>query len=213
MTAKKKRNAIDWVGGIVPPPVYVAGGGEPFQPSALTWLGIEGLVVGFDVDWRDALIVRVGESLQRAIDRPMAGPSQAPTRVHVDSPKIAETLRHGHPGIEFACAPTPEIDQEFAATIEKMEAEAVKEASYLTASVRPDVTAGFLGAAAELFQAEPWTTVPSHEASLSVTVDSGCGRGRHPATPDGEPSHPCRGPGARPGPGAQGGEASACRVG
>jgi hypothetical protein len=170
MSARKKRTEIEWVGGIVAMPAYITCEGEPYRPETLFWLGTEGAVLGHAVGKPGELVELACESLRSTIEQPMWGPPHAPDRVRVASPELAQALRAGQSRIEVVCAPTPEIDAVFAAMRERMNDDAETEQSYLSPDVGPAAIAAFFRAAAALFRAKPWKTVPSDQSLFSVSI-------------------------------------------
>ncbi|MEZ4364378.1 MAG: hypothetical protein R3B48_29655, partial [Kofleriaceae bacterium] len=104
------------------------------------------------------------------IERPMVGPPHAPDRVRVASLELAVTLRAGQPGMEVVIAATPEIDAVFAAMRQGMSGQG-RERSYLSPEVGPAAVASFFRAAAALFRAKPWETVPSDHSLFSVSIE------------------------------------------
>lgn len=171
MAARKKRNGVQWVGGFGAMPAYVTGEGEPYRPEALVWLNAQGAVLGSTVAKPGELLDQACESLQGTIERPLFGHAHAPTKVRVASPQLAATLRAGHPTIDFVGVPTPEIDALFATMREKMGEDAELEQSYLAPDIDPDAVAALFRAAARLFRAQPWLTVPSDQSLFSVTIE------------------------------------------
>ncbi|MEO7734507.1 MAG: hypothetical protein ABIY55_26360, partial [Kofleriaceae bacterium] len=91
--------------------------------------------------------------------------------VRVASPELAEALRAGHAGIDVVCVPTPEIDAVLAAMREKLNEEGETEQSYLSPELGPAAIAAFFHAAAALFRATPWKTVPSDHSLFSITIE------------------------------------------
>jgi hypothetical protein len=134
-------------------------------------MGAEGAVLGHTVGKPGELVGLVSESLRNTIERPMFGQPHAPQRVRVASPELAEAVRAGHSGIEVVCAPTPEIDAVFAAMRERMNEDAETEQSYLSPDIGPAAIAAFFRAAAELYRAKPWKSVPSDQSLFSVTIE------------------------------------------
>lgn len=170
MTARKKRTGIEWVGGLVSMPAFVTGEGAPYRPETLFWMGAEGAVLGHALGKPGELLGLASESLRRTIERPMFGRPHAPDRVRVASPELAEALRAGQSGVEVVCAPTPEIDAVLVAMREGMNDDAETEQSYLSPDVGPAAIAAFFRAAAALFRAKPWKTVPSDQSLFSVSI-------------------------------------------
>ncbi len=171
MAAKKKKTGIEWVGGLVSMPAYVTGEGEPYRPEMILWLGAEGAVIGNTMGKPGELLGHAAESLQSTIERPVFGKPHVPARVRVASSELAEALRAAHGAIEVICAPTPEIDDVLAAMREHMNEAGETEQTYLSPDIGPDAIGAFFRAAAGLFRAQPWKTVPSDQSLLSVTID------------------------------------------
>jgi hypothetical protein len=171
MAARRQRSGVEWVGGVITMPAYVSGEGEPYRPDVLLWLGADGVILGSVVARPDELLGQASASLQEAIERPLAGRAHRPTRVRVASRELAEALRAGHPGIELVHAPTPEIDAVLAAMRAKLAEDNDSEPSYLSPEVGPEAMARLFRAAAALFRAKPWQTVPSGQSLLSVTIE------------------------------------------
>lgn len=170
MAPKKKRTSVEWVGGIVVLPAYVTGEGEPYRPEALFWMSTEGAVLGHVVGKEGEVLGQACESFAATIEHPMVGRPHRPDRVRVATPELALVLRAGHPGIEIVCAPTPELEAILAAMRAQMHEEAETEQSYLSSDVGPDALAAFFRAAAMLYRAQPWKTVPSDHYLLSVSI-------------------------------------------
>jgi hypothetical protein len=169
--ARRKREGIEWVGGMISMPAYVTGEGAPYRPVTLLWMGAEGAVLGHAMGKPDELVGLACESLRSIIEQPMFGRPHAPDRVRVASPQLAEALRAGHPEIEVVCAPTPEIDLVFDAMRARMSEDAELEQSYLSPEVSPAAIAAFFRAAAALFRAKPWQIVPGDQSLFSVTIE------------------------------------------
>jgi hypothetical protein len=171
MAAGKKRTEIDWVGGIVALPAYVTGEGAPYRPETLFWMSAEGAVLGHTVGKPGELVELACESLRTTIAHPVFGRPHAPDRVRVASPKLAEALRAGQPDLQVVCAPTPEIDALLAAMREGMSDDAKIKQSYLSSDMGPGAVGAFFRAAAALFRAKPWKTVPSDQSLFSVSIE------------------------------------------
>jgi predicted pyridoxine 5'-phosphate oxidase superfamily flavin-nucleotide-binding protein len=171
MAARKKRTGIEWVGGIVAMPAYVTDEGEPYRPDALFWMSTDCTVLGHTMGKPGKLVELACESLRSTIAQPMFGRPHAPDRVRVASPALAEALRAGQPDLEVVCAPTPEIDALFVAMRERMLERAETEESYLAPDIGPAAVAAFFRAAAALFRAKPWKTVPSDQSLFSVSIE------------------------------------------
>lgn len=151
-------------------PAYVNDGEERYRPEILLWMNFEGAILGSQVAKPGELLPMACEGLQRAMEAPMIGRPHTPKRVRVASPKLAEVLRAGHPGLDIVCAPTPELDQVIDALCEQMGEAAVQ--SYLSPDVGPEAVASFFRAAAGLFRAKPWKVVPSDQLPISVSIET-----------------------------------------
>lgn len=171
MAATKKRSGVEWVGGMLTMPAYVTGEGEPYRPETILWIDGESAVLGHAVGRPGESLELACESLRQTIAQPMVGRPHTPDRVRVASPDLAAALRAGQPEIEVVCAPTPEIDAIVAALRERLNDAAETEQSYLSPDVSPAAMAAFFRAAAALFRAKPWKTVPSDLNLFSVSIE------------------------------------------
>jgi hypothetical protein len=170
MANSKRQTGIEWIGGLVMLPGFVTGEGEPYRPEALLWVDGEGSVIGMHVDKPGAALGHAAASLRETMQRPMWGRPQVPTRVRVAKPELAAALREQHPGIEFLCAPTPEIDTVLAAMDADMAERAPGERSYLAPDVTADMVAALFQAAATLYRTQPWAAVPG-DACIAVSIE------------------------------------------
>lgn len=159
------------MGGLAALPAHVTGEGEPYRPETLVWMSAERAVLGHSVGRPDELLAQACESLRSTIEQPALGRPHAPERVRVASQALAEVLRAGQSAIEVVCAPTPEIDAFFSVMHEHLNNRAEAEPSYLSSGVSPAAAAAFFRAAAALFRAKPWKTVPSDQSLFSVTIE------------------------------------------
>jgi len=118
----------------------------------------------------DELIAKARSSLQSAIENPIIGQPERPTRVRVPTEELAEELRGGFPDIEFVCAPVPEL-VEILQIINHLTASSettglASLASFLT----EQLMLGFFQAIAALFRAAPWKYVISEQAFFYITI-------------------------------------------
>ncbi|MGE0386986.1 MAG: hypothetical protein AB7Q97_19860 [Gammaproteobacteria bacterium] len=172
MARKRKHSGIEWVGGLVSMPAYVTGEGEPYRPEALFWLDADGLIVGQLSGRPGEVLGMAAGHLRSTIAQPLAGRSGRPARVRVASPDLARALRAEHAGMAIVCAPTPEIDEMFAALREYLGDEGGSDASYLTPGIAPEAVAALFRAAAVLYRVQPWKIVPNDQSLISVTIDA-----------------------------------------
>lgn len=142
-TGSRKTPDIEWTGGTVVLPAYVAGEGEPYRPEVLLWVGSDGAILGSTVAKPAELLPRASESLQTAIEQPMFGKPHAPTRIRVASAELANALRAGHPGLDVVCAPTPEMAEMLAMMREQMAEGGGLEPSYLSPETSPQAMGRF----------------------------------------------------------------------
>lgn len=170
MTTQKK-TGVEWVGAIISTPAYVTGEGDPYRPELILWMGPNRTVLGTELEKPGELLGRACESLRNTMVRPLIGRPHVPERVRVASPQLAEALRAGHPEIEIVLAPTPEIDELLEGMRESMHEGAAEEQTFLGPGIEPDAMAAFFRAAAALYRAKPWKTVPSDESLFSVTIE------------------------------------------
>jgi len=160
------------VGGVFSLPAYVTGEDGPYRPEALVWMGASGAVLGHRVEKPGQALRVAAESLRHTIDRPMVGEPHAPDSVRVASRALASALQAGLPDVEIVCAPTPELDDLAASMRADMNPSEAGMETYITPEVGPEANASLFSAAAALFRAEPWKTVPSDECLFSVTIES-----------------------------------------
>jgi hypothetical protein len=159
----------EWIGGIVSLPLSVTGEGRRYRPQSILWLEVNGPIRGHRTTRPGEALACAGESLQEAIERPLAGAPGAPARVRVASPELAEALRRSHPTLDVVLAPTPELD-DLMAELRARAAEDAPPPSYLSSGAAPAQLASFFAAAAALFRARPWAEMVEEESVLSVHV-------------------------------------------
>lgn len=164
----------EWIGALVTFPSYVTGEGAPFKPTAVMWLEPE---TGWIVD---SQLVRPEEALPRAAGlfhlatrEPQAGDPRKPARVRVSDEVLAHALRGSLGDTEVIVAPTPEVDDVVAsltAHLEQRDRDDAESATYLGPDLEPADVASVFGAAAQLYRAQPWQSVPA-DSFISVTCD------------------------------------------
>lgn len=170
--APKKYTPGEWVGGVSLMPSYVGEEGEPYRPLVMVWMEAGGLVRGSDVAKPGEFLARISSSFQSAMDQPVAGTPQRPTRVRIASREMAEELRARHPTLEVICAPTPELDAVFERMFEALQSRGESEQTYLAAGVDAAGIASFFKTAAALYRAQPWLNVPDEECIFSLTIEA-----------------------------------------
>jgi hypothetical protein len=166
------RAPIEWVGGFISIPSYVTEEGEPYRPEVLVWLGETGAILGSTMGRPGDTIEVAGASLREAIERPVWGDPQRPERVRVASPELAAALRAAYRDIEVVCAPTPELDEVADGLRKHIARGGEVEASYLSKAIGPDAMGALFRAAAGLFRARPWKTVPDDDCLFAVTIEA-----------------------------------------
>jgi uncharacterized tellurite resistance protein B-like protein len=165
-----KRTRSEWIGGVISVPAYVCDDGAPYRPEVLFWLDAKGAVLSSQVSKPGTLLALAAESLRSTIERPQFGSAHEPACVRVASLELASLLRAAFPAIEFVYAPTPELDALLALMRERFDVDAAHAQSYLAASADPQRMAAFFQAAAGLFRAAPWQSVPSDQNLFFVTI-------------------------------------------
>jgi hypothetical protein len=176
--ARKKRVAgrqIEWVGGLVSLPAYVTGEDDgPYRPETLLWLIPDGPVLGTTTFKPGEAAAHLVDHFHETTRKPMLGPAHVPSRVRVDSPELASTLRAELGSTtDVICGPTPEIDAVVASMREHLDARDTSEPpTHLGPGITPDAMMSFFRATARLFRAAPWNVVPDDVSVLRVTIDS-----------------------------------------
>lgn len=163
---------VEWVGGLIKVPAYVAGDGEPYRPEALFYLDEHGVVLHSQVAKSELLLSAAAQSLRDTIGQPLFGHKRAPTAIRVASAELARELQAGCPELEVQCAPTPELDALMHALRDKFAQRSDQEHSYLAAGANARAMASFFDAAADLFRAAPWRAITSDQNLLGVSIEA-----------------------------------------
>jgi hypothetical protein len=165
----------EWIGGIVPLPVYVMDGATaPYRPEALIWMTPDQVVLGMTaVDPKTLADIAVANFLETT-QRPLVGRPRVPTRVRVAEDELASALRATlPPSTRVVCAPTPELDAVAPAIGEFFETtQPETDFSYLTPDVTPEAIAALFEAAARLYRVAPWELPLENAGTLIVSVDA-----------------------------------------
>jgi hypothetical protein len=172
MTASTPGTEVEWLGGLLKVPAYIAGDGEPYRPQALFFLDENGVVLHSQLARSELLLSAAAQSLRDTIGLPLFGHKRAPTAIRVASAALARELKAGCPELEVRCVPTPELDALMSALREKFEQRSEQEHSYLAAGASAPAMASFFDAAADLFRAAPWCAITSDHHLLSVSIES-----------------------------------------
>ena len=160
----------EWIGGFVASPGYVTGEGDPYQPILVAWMNAEQLVVGMAVSRPDDLEKDLVASLHKAISKPMAGTPVTPDRIRIADPALISHLHNAFPGIEFIQAPTPELDEIGNSMRESMGVGSNPAPTYLESGAEPAAVGEMFRAAAELYRAAPWETIPHDQCLIGVSI-------------------------------------------
>lgn len=163
---------VEWVGGLIKVPAYVAGEGEPYRPEALFFLDEHGVVLHSQVARSELLLSAAAQSLKDTIGQPLFGHKRSPTAIRVASPELARELKAGCPELEVQCAPTPELDALMIAVRDKFAQRSDQEQSYLAAGANARGMASFFDAAADLYRAAPWQSITSDQHLLGVSIEA-----------------------------------------
>jgi|GEM_PF-3082973 len=172
MTASSPGKVVEWLGGLIKVPAYVAGDEEPYRPEALFLLDENGVVLCSQVARADLLLSAAGQSLRDTIGQPLFGHKRTPTAIRVASAALARELQAACPELEVVCAPTPELDALMLALREKFAQRSDQEVSYLAAGASAPAAAAFFDAAADLYRSAPWCAITSDQHLLDVTIES-----------------------------------------
>lgn len=163
-----RTNDAEWVGGLFPFAGTITGEGEPYRPDVLVWIDGSGAVRGMEVARPGEWESQVQSSFAAAM-KPQQGPAlPRPSRVRVQSERLAAALRLCQPGLAVVLGPTPEVD----AVRESMEArfgDSRGPRAYLEAGLESNAVASLFEAAAALFRAAPWKVVPDDMPELLVS--------------------------------------------
>lgn len=170
MAAKKRRDGVEWVGGVVVLPAAAVGKPEGARAEALVWMSSEGEPIGSISGEATALIGRAGESLRSLIERTGLAGAPKPRKVRVASQSLAEALRAAGVGVEVVCAPTPELDAMSSSVIDRLVATLEVEPTYLWPGLDPAAVAAAFKAFAGLYRARPWEVVPDIDCLMLVNI-------------------------------------------
>ena len=101
---------LEWLGAFYRYPKKLRDGDAVVQPDVVVWLEMpSGVVVGTTViDPRRTL--SFGETLDRAMRRPLKGPPRRPARIRVPEARLETELGDAATGIPVVVAPVPELD-------------------------------------------------------------------------------------------------------
>jgi hypothetical protein len=168
------RSREEWSGGSFLMPSFVFEGESPYRPHAIVWMTEEELIVGATVVPPGDIVGATVESFDASTRAPMAGQPRVPSRVRVASPELAETLRARlGPDVEVRVAPTPELDTVVDQLREHLlGGRSDDPPSYLGGGIDVPAMASFFRAAADLYRAAPWKSVPSDTDILELTIPS-----------------------------------------
>src|SRR5580704_1245026 len=169
----------EWMVGRVSLPVYVAEP-EPFRPDMVLCVSQAGELGATTVD-PDASDDGAADTVVAFSRAPMVGPPRRPRLIRVGSPGLREALaRRLGEGVAITLAATPEIDalaERFVADFQEKPRRSKGAgdggASYLSGGrIDPELARGLFDAAARLYEAAPWTVVPSDTDVLALDVPS-----------------------------------------
>jgi len=149
-------HAQEWIAAVVESPAFAAEDGESFRPAILVWFEPEtGAVI--DIHVTRPGLADAPALFTRATEQPKEGPPRRPARVRVADPVLADALR-GRIGevevVEGDIAEAREALQSLAEFMSRMESEP---------EIEPAAWARMFRAAAALYRARPWDTIPADE--------------------------------------------------
>lgn len=153
----------EWVVGRLRAPIYITHDGVPIRPDVVFCLDTGSrVIVGSEVTFPGDPPGVVLDCLNRAMEKPLAGPPRRPATVRVQDEELADLLRRALEGVQVRLDQAPELDDAlrvFAHGFHRSE----PAPSYLDGE-RIAVTGveAFFTAAAELYRVAPWNDVPDH---------------------------------------------------
>ncbi len=176
MARKQNGGGKEWSCGVISLPRYVTGEGEPYRPELMVWIGAGGELLGFGMRPPGESIDAFIESFHQVTRSPMVGAPHVPARVRVESPELAAALGTAlASATRVVCAPTPELEYVAGTLRDYMDEHAHEDPdsapSYLDAGVGEAQVAAFFDAAAGLFRAAPWKSIPGDTHPLSLTIE------------------------------------------
>ena len=164
----------EWIGALVTFPSYVTGEGEPYKPTAVMWLEpATGCVVDSQLVRPEQALPRAAGLFHLATREPLAGTPRVPARVRVSDEALAHALRGSLGDVELVVAPTPEVDDVIAsltAHIARREREDADGTTYLGPGIESGDVAHLFRAAARLYRARPWDSLPA-DGFVAVTCE------------------------------------------
>ena len=156
------RGAGEWIGGPLVAPFFVTDREDPYRPTVTVWMELPaGLVLAQNVSDPDDSAGALGRALRAALETPMVGPPRRPAEIRVaDADLAAEVRAVIGEEIPVRIAPTPELDELFAAMLAALsEKDAEDAGSYLEGGRVPVASAAELFATAKLlYDVAPWRT-------------------------------------------------------
>jgi len=166
-TAGRLDRCGEWIGALVTFPSWVDGNAadEPYRPTAVMWLETEtGVIVDSELVRPEQALPRAAGLFHLATREPSVGTPRLPRSVRVSDETLAMALRGRLGDVELVVAPTPEIDVVVESLIEHLRKRDPEEA---ITHFGPDVDESDLGAlfraAARLYRAQPWRSIPGDE--------------------------------------------------
>lgn len=153
--------------------------GRGFRPELFICLNQHGDVLASAIGRAPQRAEFVASGLHQALNSPLVGGRQVPGRVRVETPELAQLMRHINPRLQVICAPTPEVTLFLAGMAEHLQDNAEPpRPSYLSSDVAAEVVAEFFRAAAALYRARPWEVLPGDDSTLEVSCEAlGIARG------------------------------------
>jgi len=164
-----RQKESEWLGGRYTLPHEVRDGDFAFRPDVLLWLELPtGVIVGSALtDPRQP--VSLGQSLQDAMQDPLAGSPRRPSRIRVADQRTADELRAVAAGIPIVVAPVPELQAAVDALTEAL-GDSEPEPSYLgEGEIEPRLVGELFKTAGLLFRTAPWRLL-SDQQILRVDV-------------------------------------------
>ncbi|WP_430878753.1 hypothetical protein [Granulosicoccus sp. 3-233] len=162
----------EWVAGLIDAPGYITGeAGEPYRPQIFAWMNEIGQVIRLTLTGPNEPDLDLVQELRQAIDKPATGQAGAPSHIRVNDARQAELLKASFPSIRFVCAATPELT-ELQSTMQEEMGSAGTTMTYSSTGASTEAIGEFFDAAAKLYRAKPWKSIPHDQSLISVTIDA-----------------------------------------
>ena len=153
-------------------PGSVVGEGDEYRPDILAWMNADQQVVGMAVTKPGESEDELVESLRNAIDAPMVETSGAPDSIRIADAALIDLFQAAFPDIVFVLSPTPELKALEESILGSIPAGTEQTVTYLDSGAKPAAVGAMLKAAAALYRAAPWDSIPHDQCLIGVSIPS-----------------------------------------